>query len=227
VRKTLVAILTAVVLGCGGGANASPVVPTASPAVPTAWSVVPTASPTAAETPTEAPTAEPVPTQPAAFASTVYPYTWELPAGTRTRTWKPATVAWDGVARVGIDSRVVDITGTVDGTLLVWGLPWTGDLKGFSDLVKANAARFHDCSAVDDRSSFEVNGLAGLAQRDACAHEYRHVDVTAVPTNSLRAVMVKDGYGLAFRIVLNLGKESVALDDLIDWLEGLTWTAGT
>jgi hypothetical protein len=217
-RKTLVAILTAVVLGCGGGANASPVVPTASP-------VVPAASPTAAETPSEAPTAEPVPTQPAAFGSTLYPYTWELPAGTRTRTWKPATVAWDGVARVGTDSRVVDITGTVDGTLLVWGLPWTGDLKGFSDLVKANAARFHDCSAVDDLSGFEVNGLAGLAQRDACAHEY--ADVTGVHTNSLRAVMVKDGYGLAFRIVLNLGKESVALDDLVDWLDGLTWTAGT
>jgi hypothetical protein len=231
-RKMLVAILTAVVVGCGGGANASPVAPTASPVEPTASPIepiaspiVPTASPVAAATPTEAPTAEPLPTQPAAFASTLYPYTWELPAGTLTRNWKPATLGWDGLARVGNESRVVDIVGTADGNLLIWGLPWTGDLKGFSDLVKANAARFHRCSAVGDPSGFEVSGLASLAQRDACANEY--ADVAGVHANSLRAVMVKDGYGLAFRMILNPGKEAVALDDLIDWLDGLTWTAGT
>ncbi len=158
-------------------------------------------------------TATPTATAGAAFMSVQYRYSIELPPGVLTRQWRAAIVAWDGEARIATDSRNVDITGTVDGTLLAWGLAWDGDLVGFSDLVRDNSARFHGCNPVDEPKTFEVDGVAGIGQSDACAND----------TNAVRAVLLNDGYGLAFRLVVNPDKMSVAFDELVGWLDALTW----
>jgi hypothetical protein len=137
-------------------------------------------------------------------------------------------VAWDGVTRIvlflheGRDSLTVDITGTVDGTLLVWGLPWDGDLAGFNELVRDNAALFHGCSGVDEPTAFEVNGAEGIGQLEACdSSGFGGAQVT----QAMRAVLLKDGYGLAFRLVVKPDKVSVAFDHLVTWMDGLTWEA--
>ena len=157
----------------------------------------------------------------------MYPYTFELPAGVLTRQWRPAAVAWDGDSRMalflheGRDTLAVDIAGTVDGTLLIWGLTWDGDLASFTELVRDNGARFHSCSDVGEPKGFEVNGAEGIGQLETCAP-----GVTgASDTQAMRAVLLKDGYGLAFRLVVSPNKASEAFDHLVTWLDGLTWEA--
>jgi hypothetical protein len=119
------------------------------------------------------------------------------------------------------DLRSVDIAGTADGTLLIWGLPWDGDLAGFSELVRDNGARFHRCSDDDEPKGFEVDGAEGIAQLEACVP-----GVTgASDTMAMRAVLLKDGYGLCFRLVVLPDKVPVAFDHLVTWMDGLTWQA--
>ncbi|HEX5588878.1 MAG TPA: hypothetical protein VFX65_01125 [Candidatus Limnocylindrales bacterium] len=122
-------------------------------------------------------------------------------------------MAWDGTARFGTDSRAVDITGTVDGALLIFGLPWNGDLAGFMDLIAESATRFHGCAAVDDASPFEVNGVAGLSQHEVCAQN----------TPVLSTVLVNGGHALAIRVMVNADKVDVIFDHVVTWLSGLTW----
>jgi hypothetical protein len=148
------------------------------------------------------------------FDSAVYPYRLELPAGIGLRRWRAAVVAWDGAARIGTDTRNVDLTGTIDGTLMVFGMPWTGTLAQFRAVTADVTARFHGCSVISEPQPFEIGGVAAIGAREACAQK--------TPAGGL--VLVKDGYGMAFRLMINVGKEAVALPDLASWLEtGLTW----
>ena len=160
------------------------------------------------------------------FISTVYPYTLELPpAGVLTRRWIPARVAWDGVARIApgslaneADGDRLDIAGTVDGTLLVWGLPWDGALAGFMALVRDNAALYHGCSAINEPSTFEVNGVQGIGQLEACDNH-----VNSLGAVFATAVVLNDGYALGIRLIVNADKTDVAFDHLVAWMDGLTW----
>jgi hypothetical protein len=151
----------------------------------------------------------------APFTSTVYPYSLELPSGVLTRNWRPATRARDGQARVATDTPNIDTTGTSEGDLLVWGLPWDKDLAGLQQLVGATMARFHGCSASSEAEPFTVAGVAGIGQRARCAQQ----------TDTVTAVMVKDGSGLVFRLRYDPAKEAVAFQTLVRWLGGLTWEA--
>ena len=120
---------------------------------------------------------------------------------------------WDGQARVATDTPNVDITGTVVGDLLVWGLPWDADAAGFKDLIMATMARYHGCSATATPEQIVVAGVAGIGQRALCAQDFRTMTVA----------LVRNGYGLAFRLRYPPAKESVAPRDLVRWLDGLTW----
>jgi len=219
-RLALVGVVAAVLAGCGATTDPSPASPapigvSGSPQSPTAALSQP--SPTAAliATPTVAASPTPVvsPSDASVFESDVYPYSLELPPGTLTRKWLSATRAWDGQARVGSDTPNVDITGTVDGGLLVWGLSWTGDAASFSDLISGHMARFHGCSVTSAPEPIEVAGVAGVGQRATCASD----------TRTMTAVLVRDGYGLVFRLRYDPDKGSVALPDLVRWLNGLSW----
>lgn len=221
----LTGMLLAAVAGCSG-TSASPSLSPTDPS-PQTTSPTPTGAVTPSPSPTAAATSAPTATPGAAFESATYPYTFELPAGVLTRQWRPAAVAWDGVSRMALflhestDALAVDITGTVDGTLLIWGLTWDGDLAGFDELVRDNAARFHDCHSLGEPKRFEVNGAEGIGQLEACAP-----GVTgAANTQAIRAVLLKDGYGLAFRLVVDPKKVPVAFDHLVTWMDGLTWEA--
>ena len=211
ILAALAAVTIAVVAGCGG--TVSGPVPTASTAV---VSPSPDATATAAPTPAASPTTAPpttAPTPAGPFESAVYPYTLELPTGVRTRNWTAAVAAWDGEARFGTDSRAVDITGTVDGTLMIFGLAWDGDLAGFMDLVTDSAARFHGCSATGDTQAFEANGVAGLGEQELCANS----------TPALNLVLLKDGQALAVRVMVNADKVGTVFETVVGWLDGLTW----
>jgi hypothetical protein len=143
----------------------------------------------------------------------VYPYTLEFPPGVLTRNWKPAAFPWDGEARIDTASRSVDITGTVSGALLIFGLSWDADPAGFAELVRTNAERFNGCTGVEDPREVEVDGVLGIAQRQECA----------LGTRSGYVVLVRDGYGLGFRLRDYTVPEP--FDDLVNWLDaGLTWT---
>lgn len=211
-RMPLVSLLAVIALGCGGTASPSPVSPAAS-VTPAPTDTPAPATPTPKPSATPQPSATPGPTQSTVFASTVYPYTLELPPGSLTRNWKRAVVPWDGQARIYTESRSVDITGTVNGGLLIFGLPWEADLPSFAQLVRDNAARFNGCTALEELRQFDVDGVAGLGQRQHC-----------LETDALYFVLVRDGLGLGFRMRDYLEPETV-LDELSAWLgEGLTWT---
>lgn len=222
IQSALLAILLAAVSGCGG-ASASP---SSQPAEPTSTaSPAPTAAATPSPAPTTAPTSAPAATPSAVFTSTFYPYTLELPAGVLTRNWRAAIVAWDGVRRIATDSLAneadgdrIDIAGTIDGALLVWGLPWDGDLAGFMELVRDNSARYHSCTAINEPSTFEVGGVQGVGQLEACDNH-----INSQESVFAGAVLVKDGYGLGFRIIVKADKRDVAFDHLVAWMDGLTW----
>jgi hypothetical protein len=151
----------------------------------------------------------------ALFTSSIYPYTLELPAGVSTRNWKPATRAWDGQARIATDTPNVDATGTVDGTLLVWGLPWDGTAATFGGLASDTMARFHGCKSMSKPEPFVLGTIAGTGQLHLCAQGFR----------TFTATVVSDGYGLVFRLRYDPAKESVVVEHLVGWLDGLTWTA--
>jgi len=202
------------VVACSGAASPAP--STTLPSVtlsPTATEVAPTpaATPTGPPATQRGPT--PAPT-PAVFASPAYPYTLELPPGVLTRNWKPAAFPWDGEARIYTESRSVDVTGTVSGGLLIFGLPWDADLAGFAELVRANAERFNGCTEVNEPRQVDVGGVLGIAQRQACTE-----------TQALYLVLVREGYGLGIRM-RDYAEPETVIDDLVTWLDaGLTWAA--
>jgi hypothetical protein len=214
VRDLIVAVASVLVVGCSGAA--SPVPPTTLPSVtlsPTATEVAPTpaATPTGPPATSKGPT--PAPT-PVVFASPVYPYTLEFPPGVLTRNWKPAAFPWDGEAPIDTQSRSVDVTGTTIGALFIFGLSWDGDLASFAELVRRNAERFNGCAGIEDPREVEVDGVLGMAQRQACEFG----------TKALYVALVRDGYGLGFRLRDYLVPEPI--DDLVTLLDaGLTWTS--
>jgi hypothetical protein len=213
-RQLIAAVASVLVVACSGAASPAP--PTTLPSVtpsPTSAEVAqtPAATPTGPPATPQGPT--PAPT-PAVFASPVYPYTLELPPGALTRNWKPAAFPWDGEARIDTASRSVDITGTVGGGLLIFGLSWDADLAGFAELVRTNAERFNGCAGVEDPREVVVDGVPGIAQRQECEFG----------TKALYVALVRDGSGLGFRMRDYLVPEPI--DDLVTWLDaGLTWTS--
>lgn len=206
--------LIGLIAGCGGSvapARSAPVEPSGTAVTSSSPPVVPTAAPSTVR---PSPTSASSPAASSVFASRVYPYELELPPGVLSLNWKPALRAWDGQARVGSDSPLVDITSTVDGALLVWGLPWNGDVAGFLGLITKTMARFHGCSTTSKPESFEVATVKALAQSQSCAQD----------TQAATVAMVKDGYGLAFRLTfIPPEKLARAPQDLVGWLDGLTW----
>jgi hypothetical protein len=213
-RQLIAVAASVLVVACSGAANPAP--PTTLPSVPpspTATEVAPTpaATPTGPPATPRGPT--PAPT-PAVFASPVYPYTLELPPGVLTRNWKPAAFPWDGEAPIDTASRSVDITGTVGGALMIFGLPWDADLASFAELVRTNAQRFNGCTGVEDPREVEVDGVLGITQRQECEFG----------TRAGYVVLVRDGYGLGFR--LRDYNVPEPFDGLVTWLDaGLTWTS--
>jgi hypothetical protein len=213
-RRLIAVTLSALVMACSSAASPSPstTVPTSTPSpTATAAEATPKATPSSAPATPAGPT--PAAT-PAVFASVVYPYTLELPPGVLTRNWKPAAFAWDGAAPIDTESRSVDITGTVGGALLAFGLPWDGELAAFAELVRANAQQFNGCGGAEAPREVEVDGVLGITQRQECEFG----------TRAGYLVLVRDGYGLGFRLRDYAVPEP--FDDLASWLDtGLTWTS--
>jgi hypothetical protein len=207
-------LLAATLAACGGAASPTPSATSAASAPSAAPTK--TAAPTEAPaTPTSTPTSAAPPTDPPTFESAVYPYALQLPPGVLTRLWKAATLAWDGEARFGTDTRNVDITGTTGGGLLVIGTPWSGTVEELRARMAELAQRFHSCDRIGDLQTFDIGGVPAVGEREVCAQD----------TPVAMLVLLNDGYGLAFRVMLIPGQEDVVLTDLASWLEaGLTWT---
>ena len=213
-RNLIALVASVLVVACSGGASKAPstTVPNVTPS-PTATEVAPTpaATPTTPPATPRGPT--PAPT-PAIFASPVYPYTLELPPGVLTRNWKAAAFPWDGKAPIDTASRSVDQTGTVVGGLYSFGLPWEADLAGFADLVRRNAERNNGCAGAEEPREVEIDGVLGITQRQDCEFG----------TRAGYLVLVRDGYGLGFRVLDYAVPEP--FDNLASWLDaGLTWTS--
>ena len=213
--RQLLAVVTSVLfVACSGAASMAPstTVPSVTPS-PTVSEVAATPAATPTTPPATPSGPAPAPT-PAVFESPVYPYTLELPPGVLTRNWKAAAFPWDGEAPLDTASRSVDLTGTVGGALFIFGLPWEADLAAFADLVRENAERFNGCAGVEDPREVEVDGVLGITQRQECEFG----------TRAGYLVLVRDGYGLGFRLRDYAVPEP--FDDLASWLDaGLTWTA--
>lgn len=210
-RPTAVLVgLALIVAACGGSATPAPTASPASSPAPTA-SVEPTPPPTA--TPSHVSSPSPVQSEPVVFESVVYPYRLTMPAGVLTRQWRAATRAWDGQSPYSRTSPIVDANGTADGSLLVWGLPWDGDAATFAALVEEIGGRYNACTLASDLSPMEVDGVPGMTFQHACLDN----------TLGLSAVLVKDGYGISFRVVGPAAHEPAVLERLTGWMAGATW----
>ena len=146
------------------------------------------------------------------FESVVYPYKLTLPAGAVRRSWTAGTIPWDGETPIRRDSKSVDLNGTRFGSLVIFGFPAT-DPDVLGDLVRDNTARFNGCKVARQPSPFEVKGIAGVTFAQVCLSG----------TTAITAVLVKDGYGLTFRVVDYVESEQVVLDQLREWIAGATW----
>src|SRR4051812_4154371 len=81
------------------------------------------------------------------FASSVYPYTLQLPSGVAHRNWRPATRPWRTDERIDSVAAFNDANGAADGSIFILGAAWDGTLESFRDLIATNVSRFHGCSA--------------------------------------------------------------------------------
>ena len=208
----LIAVLA--VAGCGASATPSPDPVAGSTPAPSPSLAPASASPR----PTEAASPTPDASGPVVFESVVYPYTLTMPPGVLTRQWRAARIAWDGQQMFSRTSPNVDANGTADGSLLVWGLAWDGDAAGFGALIDEVGGRYNGCSRTADPAPLEVDGVSGVSFLHACA----------LDTYAVSAALVKDGYGLTFRVVGDAGVHDPAvLERLETWMAGATWpTAG-
>jgi hypothetical protein len=210
IRRALAVVLLTLPIACGGATATPSTLATASPPPPA--SAGPTAAPSAAVTPRPSPTVEPTAGQPTTFTSTVYPYEITLPAGTLLRNWNPARLPWDGESPINRTSPRVDVTGTKLGALLVWGLP-SADLDAFGERVRDITSRYNGCKLTSEPAPIEVNGVAGVTFAQLCA----------LGTTARTVVVVKDGYGLAFRVVEYSAPDAEVLARLREWAAGATF----
>lgn len=188
----------------------APPAPTASSA-PSA-SATPTPEPTERPTRSATPAASETPGQPTTFESVVYPYTLTLPAGTVRRLWRPATVAWDGKTPINRTTSSVDGNGTTLGDLIVFGLP-ASDPSTLGEIVEDNTSRFNGCRITSEPAAVEVNGTPGVTYAQVCAQG----------TTALTVAVVKEGYGLTFRVVEYTKPDAEVLAELSGWIAGTTW----
>lgn len=209
-RTGLSVLLVLPMSGCGGSATPTPVA-TSSPTPSVAPS--PSVEPSAEPTPSPARTASPTAAQPTTFESVVYPYNLTLPAGVIRRQWRAATIPWDGQTPIRRQNPSIDLNGTPLGDLAVWGFPWTADPAGLGALVEDNTSRFNGCRRTSEPTELEVNGVPGVSYSQVCVE-----GLTA-----LTAVLVKDDYGLIFRVVEYTAPEEDVLEQLTEWMAGATW----
>jgi hypothetical protein len=152
------------------------------------------------------------------FRSNIYPYSWTLPSGITTRNWHPATRQWRTDERIDSIAAYNDANGTVDGTLFVFGAPWTRGLDDFTTLIKGGAARFHGCGDPAEVRSVQLGGGPAIMLRQTCGG-----GVLAA-----RVVLVHGGFGLAINVSeISPSKVDVVLDDLEAWLAGFAWTGAS
>lgn len=208
-RRAGVIGVLALPIACGGQATATPA-PTPSPTV--------TASPTLSAEPSPAPTRSATPTaspaagEPTTFESVVYPYDLTLPAGAVRRNWRPATVAWDGQTPINRQTASVDANGTPLGDLIVFGLP-ASDPATLGEIVEDNTSRFNGCRVTREPTALDVDGIPGVTYAQLCAQG----------TTALTVVVVKDGYGLTFRVVEYTRPDEEVLEGLTEWVAGADW----
>jgi hypothetical protein len=138
-----------------------------------------------------------------------------LPSGTATRNWHAATRQWRADERIDSLAPYNDANGTPDGSLFVFGAPWTGSLDDFTTLIKGGAARFHGCGEPVEARSIELGGGSASMLRQTCAGG----------VGAARAVLLHRGFGLAVNVTeVPPSKLTVVLRDLEAWLSGFAWT---
>jgi|tagenome__1003787_1003787.scaffolds.fasta_scaffold20588526_2 hypothetical protein len=148
------------------------------------------------------------------FASSVYPYTLQLPSGVAHRNWRPATRPWRTDERIDSVAAFNDANGAADGSIFILGAAWDGTLESFRDLIATNVSRFHGCSAPNGLRSATVAGEPAFAFTSRCGN-----GVLAA-----RVVVVHAGFGLDVNVSeISDSREGQVLDDILGWLRGLTW----
>ena len=176
IRAVLTGLLAISVGACGGTAA-----PASGPAVS---SGLPSAAP---ETPSGAPTTE---ASPAAAAD--YPYTLAWPEDELQTSWRYATVAWDGTARIDHGNKYTDQVTTKDGDLFAFGYPTTISVAQLESKFASQATEWHGCDAEPmEREPLPAEGSDGMFAVYRCGS-----------TPVLRWVGINDGFGLFVGLIL-------------------------
>lgn len=199
-KRALLIGLLAICLGACGGGAASGTNPQVSIGAPTA----------APATPSTAPTVE---ASPAAAAG--YPYTLHWPEAELETSWRYATVAWDGSARIDHGNKYTDQVTTMDGDLFAFGYPTTISVAELESKVASQATEWHGCDAeATEKEPLPAGGSEGIFAVYTCGS-----------TSVLRWVGIHDGFGLFVGLIL---KPLIDAEDAIagfkERIGGLTWS---
>ena len=182
---------------------------------PSAPETVETLAPTA--TPRSTVSTSPTPESPITFESVMYPYALTTQPHVLHLTWKAATRAWDGTERLYFHvSPLVDTNSTDDGSLYLFGLPWTDDLASFAELVEENTGRFLGCGPLSATRDATVGEVPAIAFRQECG---------PLRLSWIRVMFVGQGYGITVSAEVDTGNEIAAIDHMLELLTGFAWRA--
>ncbi|MBA2718528.1 MAG: hypothetical protein H0U52_04665 [Chloroflexi bacterium] len=206
------AVIAASMIACAGSA-ASPVVSTGPGPSVQPLATAASGATSASIVPASA-AASPTDSGPVRFASTQYPYALTLPATMLTRRWAAAQRVWDGVQRFDMLGPLLDRVGVPDGGLYLIGGAAPSGLQEFTDRGVAKTNLHHDCTKPTGERSVKVGAVRGVAFSQDCAGQFL-----------VRVTLVREEQGVIAFILANAAAETRALDDLIELLAGLEWTA--
>jgi hypothetical protein len=150
--------------------------------------------------------------------STLYPYALTLPAESILRPIQPATVVWDGKARVTRDRPFLDVLALSDGFVFIVGVEWPDDVESLAQMYADRGEQDHGCSHAMNQREVTVGGASAVVFTvDSCG-----------PENAMfvRLAALHDGFGLIAFTPTSSGEEGADMDRLVERLSGLEWRTG-
>jgi hypothetical protein len=143
-----------------------------------------------------------------------YPYTLTVPAEEVLAPFKPATTAWDGMARVTRDRPFVDVIALSDGFVFIVGVEWPEDVESLAQMY-IDGEQQNGCSQGKNQQEVTVGGASAVAFTvDSCGPEN---------ATFARVAALHDGFGLIAFTPTSSGKEAADIDALVESLAGLEW----
>ena len=152
--------------------------------------------------------------------STLYPYALSLPAEAVLAPFQPATIAWDGEARVIRGTRFLDVLPLPDGFVFVLGLEWPEDVESLAQMFADHGVQQNTCSQANKQQEVTVGGASAVVFTvDSCGSANENLTM-------VRLAALHDGFGLIAFTETRSGEEDADIDRLVERLSGLEWRTG-